>query len=1110
MLDELEKLAIVARICTNLENHYGIKGQDAKDVAEFILDIFLSRSNSEDDFVKALVDTEFSKDFIIDLYRLISQLMPQDNEEGDAEDNVNGHSDDGAAKFPGLALPNNTKARDLIIKDEVTNTNAPPLRKRRMSPEMDRSSSRPSIDDDAEPVSGKVYSGIVMNIRDFGVFVRLQGLKGDRDGLVHVSQLRNGARVSHPEDIVSRRQKVYVKVVKYENGKINLSMRDVDQETGQDLNRTASRKSFIDDGEGLGLEPARPSFVRPAKNKRKRLTSPELWELKQLVASGVMDPAEYAAIQEQNRLGDDGDEEADEDLDIELNKDEPLFLKGQTSKTLELSPVRVVKVPDGSLNRAAITGASLARERKDMKRQLEDEKDPNLAKEVGKNWNDPLAADKRLVGDVKASQKVQSDYSEWKQKLAESNPTYGKRTTMSIREQRESLPIYKLRHALMNAIAENQVLVVIGDTGSGKTTQLTQYLAEEGYVTKGIIGCTQPRRVAAMSVAKRVSEEVGCQVGQEVGYTIRFEDHTSPSTKIKYMTDGMLLRECLVDGDMRRYSVIILDEAHERTIDTDVLFGLLKETLKRRKDLKLIVTSATLDAEKFAKYFYGCPIFTIPGRTFPVEILYTKEPESDYLEATLEAVTQIHLHEPPGDILVFLTGQEEIDSACEMLYSRMKSLGSAAPDLIILPIYSALPSEIQSKIFEPTPEGKRKCVIATNIAETSVTIDGIYYVVDPGFVKQSCYDPKLGMDSLLVVPISQAQARQRAGRAGRTGPGKCYRLYTEQAYHNEMLPSNLPDIQRTNLANTVLTLKAMGINDLLHFDFMDPPPVQSLITAMEILYSLSALDEEGFLTRIGRKMAEFPLDPPLGKMLIASVDLGCSEEILTVVAMLSGATNIWYRPKGKQEEANKKKKRFDQPEGDHLTLLTIYNSWKNAGCSKQWCFDNFIQDRSLRRAEDVRKQLLAIMDRYKIELVSCGRNYSQVRKAICAGFFRHAARRDKQEGYRTIAEGTNVFMHPSSALYQQTPEWVVYHELVMTSREFMREVTVVDPKWLKEVAPTFFKVVDPSLELSKRKKAEVIKPLYNRFDQKEEWRISKLKAPVNQSQVFSSNIKSYY
>ncbi|KAI9137264.1 P-loop containing nucleoside triphosphate hydrolase protein [Paraphysoderma sedebokerense] len=439
---------------------------------------------------------------------------------------------------------------------------------------------------------------------------------------------------------------------------------------------------------------------------------------------------------------------------------------------------------------------------------------------------------------------------------------------------------------------------------------------------------------------------------------------------------------------------------------------------------------------------------------------------------------QIHLTEPPGDILLFLTGQEEIDTASEILYERMKALGPMVPELIILPVYSALPSEMQSRIFDPAPPGSRKVVIATNIAETSITIDGIYYVVDPGFVKQNAFDPKLGMDSLIVVPISQAQARQRAGRAGRTGPGKCYRLYTESAYRNEMLANTVPEIQRTNLADTVLKLKAMGINDLINFDFMDPPPTQTLITAMEQLYALSALDDEGLLTRLGRKMAEFPLEPPLSKMLILSADLRCSEEILTIVAMLS-VQNVFYRPKEKQAAADSKKAKFHQPEGDHLTLLTVYNAWKGSKFSNPWCFENYIQARSMRRAQDVRKQLLGIMDRYHQDVVSCGRDYNRVRKAICAGFFRHAAKKDPQEGYKTLVEGTPVYIHPSSALFNKNPEWVIYHELVMTTREYMREVTAIEPKWLVEVAPNFFKEADPN-KISKRKAKEKIEPLYNK------------------------------
>lgn len=345
------------------------------------------------------------------------------------------------------------------------------------------------------------------------------------------------------------------------------------------------------------------------------------------------------------------------------------------------------------------------------------------------------------------------------------------------------------------------------------------------------------------------------------------------------------------------------------------------------------------------------------------------------------------------------------------------------------------------------------------------------------------------MDQLIVTPITQAQAKQRSGRAGRTGPGKCYRLYTERAYRDEMLATPVPEIQRTNLAATVLQLKAMGINDLLAFDFMDAPPTETLIMALEQLYSLSALDEEGLLTRLGRRMAEFPLEPMLSKMLIMSVHLGCSEEILTVVSMLS-VQNVFYRPKDKQTDADTKKAQFNQDEGDHVTLLSVYNAWKNSKFSSEWCFKNFIQFRTMKRALDVRKQLLGIMDRHKLDVVSCGKNMVKVQKAICSGFFRNAAKKDPQEGYRTLVDGQIVYIHPSSALFHRQPEWVIYHELVLTTKEYMREVTTIDPKWLVEFAAAFFKFADQT-KLSKFKQKQRIQPLYNKYEDAQSWRLSK-------------------
>ena len=960
---------------------------------------------------------------------------------------------------------------------------------------------------DQTAVLHKIYEGHVTGLKDFGAFVNLHGVEGKVDGLVHISRLAED-RSRHPSDVVQRGQDVKVKVISIEGTRIALSMKDVDQKTGQDFAsqvnfRTGANVQALGEGRNKDVDGQFRGPDRAAARQKKRLTSPERWEIRQLIASGVAKTSDYPDLEEDYRATLDGDGDGDamaleKDVDIEIRDEEPPFLAGQTRQSLELSPIRIIKAPDGSLNRAALSGTALAKERQELRQQETEAAVDSEAsrKDNFARWNDPMAEpDERKLASDTRSKSPSDRVSLWKHAAQPNGQAYGKRTNMTIKQQRESLPVFSFRSQLIEAVRQHPILIVVGETGSGKTTQMTQYLAEAGYANHGIIGCTQPRRVAAISVAKRVAEEVGCTLGQEVGYAIRFEDCTSSATKIKYMTDGMLQREILLDPDLKRYSAIMLDEAHERTIATDVLFALLKKTLKKRpNDFKVIVTSATLNADKFSSYFYDAPIFTIPGRTFPVEILYSREPESDYLDAALVTVMQIHLTEPAGDILLFLTGQEEIDTACEVLYERTKALGPSIPKLLILPIYSALPAEMQSSIFEPAPPGSRKVIIATNIAETSITIDYISFVIDPGFVKQKAYDPKLGMDSLIVSPVSQAQANQRAGRAGRTGPGKCFRLYTESAYQSEMLPSPIPDIQRQNLSTTILVLKAMGINDLLRFDFMDPPAVNALLTALEELYALGAFDDEGFLTRLGRKMSDFPMEPSLAKVLIASVDLGCSDEMVSIVAMLS-LLNVFYRPKEKQAQADQKKAKFHDPTGDHLTMLKVYNTWKQNGYSTPWCFENFIQARSMRRAQDVRTQIVMIMERHGHMLASCGHDTDCIRRALCAGFFRNAARREEgADGgprcYKTLLSGTPIYVHPSSAMLGKQAEWVIYHELVLTTREYMRWTTSVEPKWLVEAAPTFLKVAGTGGTMSNRRKQERIQPLYNKFAGADDWRLS--------------------
>ncbi|KAK4391805.1 putative pre-splicing factor ATP-dependent RNA helicase DEAH5 [Sesamum angolense] len=1096
-LKKLEYLSLVSKVCMELETHLGFAD---KVLAEFITEVGRN-CQTVDEFDAKLKENgaEMPDYFVRTLLTIIHAILPpkqkSESEKGAKEGEKSAFSalkiKDSKERVKELdkEIEEDVKSRRRLEgEDEEDNGSDRDngTREKRRERERDRCRGRNGYDDRdrdrnrdegnrrngydedrkkrdgrfGEPELYKVYKGRVSRVMDAGCFVQLDEFRG-KEGLVHVSQMAN-RRIANAKDVVKRDQE--------NSGKDLLPLKRNEEDDGFRTN-----PSGRNDGGGAGTRVGLSGIKitedddgdsAPSRRPLKRMSSPERWEAK-LIASGVLSVEGYPMFDEEG----DGllypEEGAEEELEIELNEDEPAFLQGQSRCSVDMSPVKIFKNPEGSLSRAAALQSALIKERREVREQQQRTMLDSIPKDLNRPWEDPMpeTGERHLAQELRGVGLSAYDMPEWKKDAYGKALTFGQRSKLSIQEQRQSLPIYKLKNELVQAVHDNQVLVVIGETGSGKTTQVTQYLAEAGYTTKGKIGCTQPRRVAATSVAKRVAEEFGCRLGEEVGYAIRFEDCTGPETVIKYMTDGMLLREILVDENLSQYSVIMLDEAHERTINTDVLFGLLKQLVKRRPDLRLIVTSATLDAEKFSGYFFNCNIFTIPGRTFPVEILYTKQPESDYLDAALITVLQIHLTEPEG---------------------------KNVPELIILPVYSALPSEMQSRIFEPAPPGKRKVVVATNIAEASLTIDGIFYVIDPGFAKQNVYNPKQGLDSLVITPISQASAKQRAGRAGRTGPGKCYRLYTESAFHNEMSPTTIPEIQRINLGMITLTMKAMGINDLLSFDFMDPPSPQALISAMEQLYSLGALDEEGLLTKLGRKMAEFPLDPPLSKMLLASVDLGCSDEILTIIAMIQTG-NIFYRPREKQAQADQKRAKFFQPEGDHLTLLAVYEAWKAKNFSGPWCFENFIQARSLRRAQDVRKQLLSIMDKYKLDVVSAGKNFTKIRKAIAAGFFFHAARKDPQEGYRTLVENQPVYIHPSSALFQRQPDWVIYHELVMTTKEYMREVTVVDPKWLVELAPRFFKVADPT-KMSKRKRQERIEPLYDRYHEPNSWRLSKRRA----------------
>jgi pre-mRNA-splicing factor ATP-dependent RNA helicase DHX38/PRP16 len=814
----------------------------------------------------------------------------------------------------------------------------------------------------------------------------------------------------------------------------------------------------------------------------------DLWEHNQLSSSSS------SLIANGN---DDNDDEFDEDHDsvrVELivNEIDPPFLRGMRVDGDRVQEhVRVVKDESSDIAKVARLGSKVVRD-------MRDKEDRAAARQkfwLIKGTKMGAIVDKRGAEQHEQNERVASEQPEdfrRSHQYASSSPSSPSSASSSsfqrIDETRHSLPIYAQRDALVRMIREHPVTIVVGETGSGKTTQLPQYLLELAPASMSV-ACTQPRRVAAMSVAKRVAEERRCALGAEVGYKIRFEDCTSASTRIKFMTDGVLLRESIVRADLDDYAVIIMDEAHERSLNTDILFGVLKRVLARRRDLRLVVTSATMDADRFAQFFGRAPVLRIAGRAFPVDVGYEPSVPDDYVDAAVRKVLALH-YGPPGDILVFMTGQADVEATCALLAERLGELErrradsldassssstAAVPPLAILPIYSQLPSDLQARIFEPAEPGTRKCIVATNIAETSLTVDGIVYVVDSGLCKLKVYNAAIGMDALQVLPVSVANADQRAGRAGRTGAGRCFRLYSESTARNDLFATAPPEIQRTNLRHVVLLLKSLGVDSVLDFDFMDAPPLDTVVNAMRQLWMLGALGDDGALTALGRAMSQFPLDPPLAKMLLVAERLECADEALTVVAMLSVPT-VFFRPRGREQQSDAARARFVVPESDHLTLLHVYQQWTRNKCRSDWCARHFVHAKAMRKVREIRAQLADIMNRQLgMTLRSCGTDWEPLRKSIAIGFFHHVGRFKSIGQYVNVRRGTACHLHPTSALFGLgfTPDYVVYHELVMTSKEYMRAVTAIEPSWLLQFATSrrFFSIRGQQAEVAVRSQA---------------------------------------
>ena len=711
---------------------------------------------------------------------------------------------------------------------------------------------------------------------------------------------------------------------------------------------------------------------------------------------------------------------------------------------------------------------------------------------------------------------------------------------------RKNLPVYPYREKLIKAILKGSgedVLLITSETGSGKSTQIPAYVLEamSSQIESGRIAVTQPRRVAAITLAQRVSlESDQPRCGQKVGYRVRFDDCTTADTQLIYMTDGMLLREAMIDPQLSRYNVIFLDEAHERSLQTDILLGVVQRARRARqkesKMLRIVVMSATLQIETFKTFFENkVQEISIPGRTFPVQPIYTEEPIAEYIDGACETILQLHEAEEDGDILVFLPGQEEIEDLATLLRFHLRERqeqewtgdkvvafdssskehwGAASyvvGDVLICLLYASLPPEAQMAAFAAKPpECTRKVVLATNIAETSVTIPDIEFVIDTGKHKCRHVTGATGMESLTIQDISQAQAAQRAGRAGRVASGICFRLYTEEAF-TQLAEDSVPEILRVNLAQVILQLKGMGIQDPSTFEFVSPPGKPSLIRATKLLYGLGALDRTMQLTKNGQKLAKLPLDPMFGHLLLQSQEYSCVKEMLTAVAVLS-AENIFFRPSGNGANAQKAAsmhRRFSSYEGDLPTGLNVYKAWQReavyvpptAGGAKMqkkllkerrqqkhngnvmthgdWCRQNFISGRALVRAHSIRQQLKSICEKSDLGLsvtLSCDKDHmEQFYRAVAAGLFLQVASRVKSSktntkgsghvlanktagAYRTKLENLAVSIHPSSAMFGRNPApaCVVYTELVTTKKTYIRGVTQIREEWLHDIAPQFY------------------------------------------------------
>ncbi len=616
------------------------------------------------------------------------------------------------------------------------------------------------------------------------------------------------------------------------------------------------------------------------------------------------------------------------------------------------------------------------------------------------------------------------------------------------------LPVVDRREEILSLIREHQVVIVCGETGSGKTTQLPKMCLELGRGVDGMIGHTQPRRIAARAVASRVAQELGTSVGAGVGYKIRFSDQVSENTLIKVMTDGILLAETQSDRLFELYDTIIIDEAHERSLNIDFLLGYLKRILPKRPDLKVIITSATIDPQRFSDHFDGAPIIEVSGRTYPVEVrhrpLVTHEDEEDrdLQEGVLDALRELD-RDAPGNVLIFMSGEREIRETAESL--RRHWLPGVHQGEI-LPLYARLSTAEQQKVFKA--HTGRRVIIATNVAETSLTVPGIRAVIDPGLARMSLYSPRQKIQRLPIEPVSQASAKQRAGRCGRIGPGVCVRLYSEEDFSGRP-EHTTPELLRSNLASVILQMKALNLGEIQDFPFMDPPDGRMIRDGFDTLHELGAIDERDRLTSIGEKLARLPIDPRLGRMILAASDENCLREALIIVAALA-CQDPRERPMERRDEADEAHERFKDETSDFLLLLNIWRFYHTQSEKisrsqlRKACRQNFLSYLRMREWVDVHRQLRQLVRDMSLRLNSSDADPASIHRALLSGLLSNIAKKAEAHEYAG-ARGARIHIFPGSGLFQKNPKWIMASELVRTTRLYARTVAQIQPQWIERV-----------------------------------------------------------